>query len=180
MNPTNLLNKYYSKNKDLLELLRTHSEQVAKKALKCAKNLDIPDLDLRFIWEASMLHDIGIFMVHAPKIGCNGNEPYVCHGYLGRLLLEENGLHKHALVCERHVGVGLSLEDIRNQKIPLPFRDMRPKSIEEQIICYADKFFSKNGNFEEKTIENIENELLRYSKRSVDTFRQWHKNFAVC
>ncbi|KPA17879.1 phosphohydrolase [Candidatus Magnetomorum sp. HK-1] len=173
-----LLNIYYSKDKEPYERLIIHSKQVAEKALECAKMLDIPDINLKFIWEAAMLHDIGIFMVHAPQIGCKGNAPYVCHGYLGMQLLEKKGLHQHARVCARHVGVGLSPKDIREQKIPIPEIDMRPETLEEQIICYADKFYSKNGSFDEKSITTIEKDLLRYNPKSVDIFRQWHERFS--
>ena len=59
-----------------------------------------------------MLHDIGIFLTHAPQIGCHGDKPYICHGYLGRELLEKEGFPRHAIVCETHVGVGLTIADI--------------------------------------------------------------------
>ena len=37
-------------------------------------------------------------------------------------MLDSEGLPQHALVCERHIGVGLTMEDIRLQKLPLPFK----------------------------------------------------------
>ena len=97
--------------------------------------------------EAAMLHDIGIFLTHAPSLGCNGPHPYLKHGHLGCKLLEKEGLPKHALVCERHVGVGITRKDVLDHKLPLPAKDMLPLSLEEKIICYADKFFSKNGAY---------------------------------
>ncbi len=59
-----------------------------------------------------MLHDIGIFLTNAPHIGCYGDKPYICHGYLGREILDKEGLPGHAMVCERHVGAGLTVTDI--------------------------------------------------------------------
>ena len=54
------------------------------------------------------------FFIQRPIVsGCYGDKDYICHGYLGRALLEKEGLPAHALVCERHVGVGLSISDIR-------------------------------------------------------------------
>ena len=93
-----------------------------------------------------MLHDIGIFMTRTPELGCHGKHPYICHGILGSDLLKKEGQPELALVCERHVGVGISKADIHRHRLQLPKRDMIPVSIEEQIVCYADKFFSKNGN----------------------------------
>ena len=52
---------------------------------------------------------------------------------------------------------------------------MQPVSIEEQIICYADKFFSKNGNGKgkEKTVDRIIEQLARYGEDKVRRFQQW-------
>ena len=93
-----------------------------------------------------MLHDIGILYTDAPEIGCFGDLPYIAHGYIGRELLEKEGLPMIAPICERHIGVGISTEDIEKRHLPLPKRDMTPQSIEEKIICYADKFYSKSAS----------------------------------
>ena len=93
-----------------------------------------------------MLHDIGIAQCDAPSIYCKGTEPYIRHGVIGRQILEEAGLPRHALVCERHTGSGITAEEIRERYMPLPCRDMLPISIEEKAICYADKFYSKSGD----------------------------------
>ena len=91
-----------------------------------------------------MLHDIGIFMTASPKIGCFGDAPYVCHGFLGRELLDKEGLDPtFGLVAERHTGAGICLETIQRHNLPLPRRDMVPITPAEKIICCADKFFSK-------------------------------------
>jgi uncharacterized protein len=56
---------------------------------------------------------------------------------------------------------------------------MRPVTIEEQIICYADKFFSKNGAgaHKEKTMSEILHKLARYGKDKVLRFKQWTDMF---
>ena len=63
--------------------------------------------------------------------------------------------------------------------MPLPERDMIPLSIEEQIICYADKFFSKNGNGRpaEKSIATIIKSLSRYGPDKVRRFESWVQMF---
>lgn len=122
-----------------------------------------------------MLHDIGIFLTNAPHIGCYGDKPYICHGYLGRELLEKEGLPGHAIVCERHVGAGLTVSDIETGKLPLPLRDMSPVTLEEKIICFADKFYSKvkdnTGN--KKAILQIRKELGRYGQSKLQQFDEW-------
>ena len=117
---------------------------MTNKALSIARKLPELAIDIKFIEEAGMLHDIGIFMTKAPRIACEGSFPYICHGYLGRELLTNEGFPKHGLVCERHTGTGLSLESIVKRGLPIPHRDMQPESLEEKIICYDDKFFSNS------------------------------------
>jgi uncharacterized protein len=48
-------------------------------------------------------------------------------------------------------------------------------STEEQIICYADKFFSKNGNLavKEKSVEDIIRNLEKCGKDKVAKFKSW-------
>ncbi|HAM49936.1 MAG TPA: hypothetical protein DCP92_04295 [Nitrospiraceae bacterium] len=122
-----------------------------------------------------MLHDVGIIYTNAPKLGCYGDKHYLCHGYIGRQLLEKEGLTKHALVCERHVGVGITAEEIKNNKLPLPERDMAPLSIEEKIICFADKFFSKNTRdlMHEKPVGKIRTMIAEYGEDKLKTFDEW-------
>jgi uncharacterized protein len=95
------------------------------------------------------------------------------------MLLEQCQLPRHGLICERHVGVGLRAVDIRNQRLPLPLRDMTPISIEEQIICYADNFFSKssNGSARPKTVAEIRREISRFGSYHLQTFDQWVQLF---
>ena len=143
MEPIKLIEKYYKKDSLSYKILITHSKLVTKKALEIANNSSF-NPDLKFIKEAAMLHDIGMFLTKVPLIGCFGEKPYICHITLGRELLEKENLPKYALVCERHTGVGLSINDIEKQGFPLPKRDMIPISIEEEIICLADNFYTKN------------------------------------
>ena len=143
MNALAIINKYYSEENELKHILLTHSRSVADKALQIAVKHPELHLDTGFLEEAALLHDIGIFMTDASGIQCFGTHPYICHGYLGSELLMKEGYPRHALVCERHTGAGMSLQSIIEQDLPIPHRDMIPVSMEEQVICFADKFFSK-------------------------------------
>ena len=179
INPIEIIKEFYPPGTKGYETLVHHCRQVTQKALETAQKVPHLKPDLDFIAQAAMLHDIGIFMTDAGLPGCRGHHPYLMHGTLGRKILEEKGLPEHALVCERHVGVGISAEDIVTRNLPLPVRDMRPVSIEEQIICYADKFFSKNGdgNGKEKSISTILKEIATYGPGKVDRFKSWLEIF---
>ena len=179
MDSIRLLQKYYKPDSKAYNILLVHSMAVTKKALAVAEKVPHLSPDREFISEAGMLHDIGIFLTNAPEIDCNGTRPYICHGYLGRELLEKEGFPKHALVCERHVGVGLSIKDIEDQKLELPKRDMRPVTIEEEIVCCSDKFFSKNsdGGVKEKSVEQILLGIRKHNEDGVIKFKEWMIKF---
>ncbi|HXW69028.1 MAG TPA: HD domain-containing protein [Dissulfurispiraceae bacterium] len=175
MDVISIIKKYYPSGSQAYSLLLKHSRLVTEKALHVAGRVRSLGPDLNFIEEASMLHDIGIFLTNAPHIGCYGDRPYICHGYLGRELLEKEGLQEHAAVCERHVGAGLTVSDIQTGKLPLPLRAMAPVTLEEKIICFADKFYSKvkDNTGDEKTISQIRSELRRYGAGKLQQFEEW-------
>ena len=179
IDPFEILAEYYPVQSKTHDILIRHGELVAAKALRIAERAGIAAPDADFIWEAAMLHDIGIFMTHAPSIGCHGPHAYICHGYLGRELLEKKGLFRHALVCETHVGAGITAREIKERSLPLPLRDMVPVSVEEQIICYADKFYSKDRLFRdrEKSVNAILQDLEKYGRDKVLRFRSWVDRF---
>ncbi len=179
VNPFELINEFYTPGTMLHRILAAHSRAVACLSLRISERLSHLNPDKQFIEEAAMLHDIGIFLTDAPAIGCTGRHPYICHGWLGRMLLEERGLNRHALVCERHVGTGFSAEEIRLDKLPLPERDMIPESLEEKIICYADKFFSKKGHrcSEPLEFDQVVENLSRYGKEKQGRFLEWAELF---
>ena len=179
VDPVEIINEFYQPGSKAHIVLNIHGQLVAQKALAVAENVKDMNPDLPFIEEGALLHDIGMIKTHVPNIGCFGSEPYVRHGLLGREMLEERGLDKHALVCERHLMLGLSAKAIQTFDLPLPIRDMKPVTLEEKIICYADLFYSKNRESleKEKSFEEIESELRKYSEGLVLKFREWVKKF---
>ena len=174
---TGVIDKYYSDNPPLKSLLLLHSTLVARKALAIVNSHPELGADRGFVEEAAMLHDIGIFLTDAAPIHCFGKFHYLCHGYLGADLLRGEGLPRHALVAERHTGTGLTLKEIIRRDLPLPHRDMVPVSIEEKIVCFADKFFSKTRPEEEKTVEQAENSLAKFGQEGVEIFSGWCRMF---
>lgn len=170
MNALSLIDKFYPRENELKHILLAHSRSVADKALALAARHPELGLDLTFVEEAALLHDIGIFLTHAPGIGCTGEHPYICHGFLGADLLRAEGFPRHALVCERHTGAGLSLQDILHRELPLPHRDMLPVSLEEKLVCLADKFFSKTHLEREKTLEQARRSVSKHGEEGARRF----------
>ena len=102
MNVNEIIERYYTKGTRLYDIYMSHVTDVTEKALQIAQKHPELAIDVRFIEQAAMLHDIGIFLTDAPRIACIGDMPYICHGYLGRDILNREGYPKHGLVCERH------------------------------------------------------------------------------
>ena len=143
-----VLLKFYDEDSDLFKLLWHHSCQVAEMALDIASRF--PEADQDFVYDASLLHDVGIIKTHARSI-------YIRHGILGAEMLRgiDASMELYARVCERHTGAGISAAEIERDNLPLPHRDMIPVTLEEKIVCYADKFFSKSKTDTVKTVDSI-------------------------
>lgn len=174
-----IIDRYYpeSENPELRHILITHSTLVARKALAlAARHPELP-IDTDFVCKAAMLHDIGIFKCDAPAIHCHGNEPYLCHGILGARLMRDEGFPRYARVCERHTGAGLTISDIELQNLPLPHKNLIPETLEEKLICYADKFYSKTHLTREKTFEKALLSMERFGEDSVKRFLQMKELF---
>ncbi|MCP3940146.1 MAG: HDIG domain-containing protein [Desulfobacteraceae bacterium] len=176
MDPLIVIETYYPKGSSLYKILVDHSHKVAQKSLEIAGNLAHLTPDLGFIEKAAMLHDIGIFMTRAESLGCKGKFAYICHGYLGRRLLDEHGLDPgFGLVAERHTGAGITLDNIIKGGLPLPKREMVPVSLEEKIICCADKYFSKIKENRDRILTPllIADDLAKIDPGHAARFSQW-------
>ncbi|MDY6147535.1 MAG: HDIG domain-containing protein [Porphyromonas sp.] len=177
IDPIKILQEVYDPQSELYKILLLHSIDVTRLTLELADCSSL-SLDKRFLFEAAMLHDIGIFLTNAPSIECQGTEPYIRHGYLGGELLRTKGLLRHALVCERHTGSGLTHDYITQQQLPLPLqRTYLPETTEEKLICYADKFFSKTKLGQQKTAKQARNTLAKFGADSLARFDALHRLF---
>ena len=170
-----IISCFYPQDNQLRRTLIDHSEKVCRKALQIAEKSGL-GVDLKLVQEGALLHDIGIFKCYAPDIFCTGSAPYITHGIIGGKLLRsyaaDHGidLEKHARICERHTGAGLSVEDITLQKLPLPEKDYLPETLEEKLVCLADKFYSKSANSTEKTIEDIRRSMKKFGPSTIERF----------
>ena len=170
MDYLSIINKYYPEEEDgeqqssaLRQLLLKHSRQVADRCLLIAKKHKELPVDIQFLEEAAMLHDIGIFRCNAPSIHCHGDEPYIRHGVIGAEILRWEGYERHARVCERHTGTGLP--------------GYEPETLEEQIVCYADKFYSKSSPDHVRTVLETAQSLEKFGSEGVKKFLSWSERF---
>jgi uncharacterized protein len=172
-----LILKYYPEASPLRDLLVHHSRQVVDRALFVAARHPELSLNLDLLVEGAWVHDIGIFLTDAPGIHCYGKHPYLLHGALGAELMRQEGREDLARICERHTGTGLTVDNIREQNLPLPLRDYRPETLEEQVICYADKFYSKSHPERERSVEQTAESLKKFGTEGVQIFLKWAELF---
>ena len=154
-----LLEKY-APNKKQLQIVLQHSRAVEQAAMVIAEAIkkNKHKVNLELVRTGALLHDIGRFF--APP----HSEDSIKHGLLGAKILRKEGLPKHARIAETHTGAGITREEIIQQKLPLPKKDLLPKTIEEKIITYADKliFGSRMGEVSE-VVARFKKENLPYS-----------------
>ena len=163
MDYISIINKYYPADDELRRVLLHHSRQVADRCLQIVrKHRELP-VDVQFLEEAAMLHDIGIYQCNAPSIHCHGSEPYLRHGPIGGDLLRQEGYQRHARVAERHTGTGLP--------------GYEPETLEEQIVCYADKFYSKSKPDRVLTVAQAAESLEKFGHEGVLKFLSWAERF---
>lgn len=89
-------------------------------------------IDARVVEAGALLHDIGRVKSHG-----------LDHGYRGYQALREVNIDERVARCALvHVLGGFTIEDIKRE-FPSNFKDVRislmPQSIEEKIVCFADK-----------------------------------------
>ncbi len=201
-----LIHRYYPEDNALRRMLLHHSRQVCARALQIVERHPELGANRNLVEAGAMLHDIGIFLTDAPGIHCHGTAHYILHGSLGAQLLrnEAEQLKKEKLqaeqlkeeqlqaiqlqeelhfyealarICERHTGTGLTRQTIIERGLPDPQQDLLPETIEEQIICYADKFYSKSHLERERTIPQTLQSLEKFGDEGVEKFRHWTELF---
>ena len=153
---TDIINKCYPEDNELRRLLLRHSRDVADRALAIVKKHPELGLDAQFVEDCAMLHDIGIFKTDAPSIHCHGTEPYIRHG-----------------IC----GAAISRRQVEEQRLPLPPQDYLPLTLTEQVVCYADKFFSKSHPDRVRTVEQAAKSLSKFGDEGLGRFMRWASMF---
>ena len=133
--------------------VRRHSEKVADKALEIANKITKVEVDKNLIEIGALLHDIGRTKTHGFK-----------HALIGGKILRERGFSdKLAKICETHILGGLDIEDAK--RFGLPEKDFLPTSLEEKIICLADKHMA--GTREVTIKERFNRWFQKYGKSQI-------------
>lgn len=127
------LHREYAPSRDAFELVHEHCRLVCSIAEQFFAGVDI-DTDL--VRAGALLHDIGVYRLESTA--------YVRHGVLGHELLASLGFPVELCrFASCHTGVGITRDDVVRQSLPIPVDDYLPRTPEEELVMYADKFHSK-------------------------------------
>lgn len=106
-----------------------HCKTVARQAAVFSEQASSRGLvvDRELVKMGALLHDIGRSRTHEPG-----------HGFVGGKILRDIGVDERiARIAERHVGAGIPASEAK--ALGLPKKDLIPETMEEKIVCYADK-----------------------------------------
>ena len=133
--------------------VRRHSLKVCEKALELAEKITKNNINIELVEIGALLHDIGRAKTHGFK-----------HAIIGGKLLRERGFPKElARICETHILGGLDKEDAKQEG--LPEIDYLPITLEEKIICLADKHIA--GTKEVSIEQRFEKWFSKYGKTQI-------------
>lgn len=111
------------------------------------------EVDVKVVVAAAMLHDIGRSKTHTVRHGVEGSE-----------IVEKEGADKKAVeTVRKHVGAGIGPEE--SARLGLPDFDYIPRTLEERIVCFADKMVERNK------VRPFDEEVRRFTIKSHDVSR---------
>jgi len=132
-----------------------HCEAVAMAAKILAEEFERRgrSVDVNAVVAGALLHDIG-----------RSRNQTVSHGVVGAEILEKEGVDKNVVeIVRRHVGAGISPEEAA--KLGLPNFDYIPRTLEERIVCFADKMVDADR------VTSFGEEVHRFTVKSHDVRR---------
>lgn len=136
------LHQKYAKTAEDFKLIYEHCQIIEAIAVQLLDTRPLETIDRELLHVGSMLHDIGAYEVLENGRFVRG----VRHGHIGEEILRKEGFSNE--ICRfasHHTGVGLTKQDVIEQKIPVPVADYTAQTDTERIIMYADKFHSKSN-----------------------------------
>jgi len=149
--------------RNLSKNIINHVLAVSRKAIKIATQISTIPINLKLVRIGAILHDIGRIRSHDYD-----------HAVLGGQIIREELKFSEQLarIAETHILGGLSKQEA--VEFGLPPKDYLPETIEEKIVCLADKYFigvkevSIEQRFKNWFTRFGENEFLLRSKKRVE------------
>lgn len=145
------LHRKYGSN----DIIIKHCETVAKVAKVLAEEFDRRGhpVEIRAVVAAALLHDIGRYKTQTVRHGVEGSE-----------MIEREGVDRKVVeIVRKHVGAGLTPDEAK--RLGLPELDYIPRTLEERIVCFADKMVDSDK------VTPFDAEVRRFVIKSHDVVR---------
>jgi uncharacterized protein len=171
INETNVVGYIPSKSEALTILQKmnlskniiNHVLAVSRKAIKIATQINVVPINLKLVRIGALLHDIGRSQSHDYDHAVIG----------GNIIRKELKFSEQlARIAETHILGGISKEEAK--EFGLPLNEYLPETIEEKIVCLADKYFigvkkvTIEQRFKNWFLRYGENDFLLRSKKRVE------------
>jgi uncharacterized protein len=173
------LHRKYAPNDQVYELVYGHCQIVNEIAQWCVGNISgTENVDTELLATAALLHDIGTYILFNEGGRVENKRLYPLHAILSAKIIADEGIDTNvASLVETHILLGLSKQEIIEKPWPLPARDYIPKSIEGELLCYADRFHSKKPTF--NAYDNFLARLKEDLPQQAVKFEEWSKRFGL-
>ncbi len=171
------LHKKYAPSDIVYDLVFTHCRIVCDIAMQLIDSNDLK-VDRELVQAGALLHDIGVYPLFEAEGSLRKGVHYITHGTEGeRILKQESVPDAIWRFAAHHTGVGLTKEDVINQKLPLPMADYLAETDEELLIMYADKFHSKTTPPYFNSYEWYKKDIARFGSDKVAKFEAMAAKF---
>ena len=146
-----------------------HCETVAALAKVIAENCKKKgaNVNVELVEVGALLHDVGRSKTHD-----------VNHPILGAEIARRWGLPENVVkIIERHIGGGITTEEAK--QLGWPIKSYMPQTLEEKIVCYADKLVEGNRTVPvEQALQEL-SEKLGKEHPAIRRIRAIHKELAI-
>lgn len=151
-------------SKRVINHCKAVSDLAVKFANSCQQNGVKVEIEL--VEVGALLHDIGRSKTHN-----------VNHGIIGMEIAQSLNLPQSVIsIIERHVGGGITADEAK--KLGWPVKNYLPTTLEEKIVCYADKLIEGRKVVPiEKTLTSLSLELGE-SHPAIDRIKRLHKELS--
>ncbi|MHA1728161.1 MAG: HDIG domain-containing metalloprotein [Promethearchaeota archaeon] len=147
---------------ELPQNIQRHSMAVSKKGAKIAAKIKNINVNINLVKIGGMLHDIGRSKSHGFDHAVSG----------GKIIRKYRFSEQLARIAETHILGGLTAKEA--EKLDLQPKNYLPETIEEKIVCLADKYYigTKKVTIEERWgrwfARYGKTDLLKESKKRIE------------
>ncbi len=174
-NEIEALHRKYAGDDRSYELVYTHCKIVADIAMEAIERNHLA-VDKDLVYLACVLHDIGTYTLYIPELDTFKKDGYQQHMLIGAAILEAEGLPAAVVSAVRtHVLMGLSADEIKQRGWKLPYADFTPETEVGELLCYADRFHSKQPQFNhpERFIKRLSQDLPIQARKFQDALERY-------